>query len=216
VVAKSLTIATCLWGEFPDPGWGERYVERLKNAVARNLSVDHRFVCFSDRSLAISGVECRSLNPPSWKGHLPKLYVYSPEAGLTGRVILFDLDNLIVGSLDDMAAYSGPLCVRGRLTPAYNRLPDGDMISFDAGAVGHLWEAANRKDIEDITLGRERVFIHYVAPHCDQWQLICPGQVVSYRYCAIKKLPPEARVVSFHGRPRIHEVSHPWVDANWQ
>lgn len=211
-----LTIACCLWGDFPDPGWGERYVERLKNAVARNLSVDHRFICFSDRLLNLAGVECRPLNPPSWKGHLPKLYVYSPEAGLSGRVILFDLDNVIVGSLADMAAYDGPLCVRGRLTPAYNRLPDGDMISFDAGAVAHLWEAANRKDIEDITLGRERVFIHYVAPHCDQWQVICPGQVVSYRYQCKAGLPKNARVCSMHGRPRPHEVRDKFIVDHWR
>jgi hypothetical protein len=216
VVGEGLTIACCLWGEFPDPGWGEEYVRRLRNGVSRHLTRHHDFVCFSDRPVCIDGIDSRPLNPPSWKGHLPKLYVYSPEAGLTGRVILFDLDNVIVGSLDDMAAYRGPLCVRGRLTPAKGRLPDGDMISFDAGDVGHLWEAANRKDIEAITLGRERVFIHYVAPHCDQWQLICPDQVVSYRYCAIKALPKEARVVSFHGRPRPHEVSHPWLQASWQ
>lgn len=209
-----LTIVCCLWRDFPAPGWSERYVKRLRNSVARNLSRPHKFICFSDRN--IEGVECRTLKPRSWKGNLPKTYVFSPDAGLHGRVILFDLDNVIVGSLDDIAAYDGPLCVRGRLQPE-PRLPDGDMISFRVEDNGHLWETACRKDIEAITLGRERVFIAYAAPRCDQWQDICPGQVESYRLkVRVTGLLPRTRVVSFHGRPRPHEVKTKWVVESWR
>src|SRR5690349_8161536 len=107
-----LTIACCLWDDFPLKGWSQNYVERLRNGVARHLAKDHRFICFTNESIFLPDVEVRRLNPPSWMGNLPKTYVYSPEAGLEGRVILFDLDNVIVGSLGDMAAYDGPLCVR--------------------------------------------------------------------------------------------------------
>ena len=213
---EDLTIACCLWGNFPDEGWSDVYVKRLRDSVARNLSRPHKFICFADRPLQIAGVEWRALKPPSWRGNLPKTFVYSPDAGLNGRVILFDLDNVIVGSLDDMAAYRGPICVRGRLTPR-PRLPDGDMISFDASQVSYLWEAASRKDIEAITTGRERFFINYAAPKADHWQDVCPGQVVSYRYEAARVgLSPRVRVVSFHGRPRPHEVTERWVREHWR
>lgn len=210
-----ITIACCLWKEFPAQGWSETYVNRLRNGVRRHLSLEHRFVCFADRELDLDGIEVRPLSPPHWQGHLPKLFVYSPAAGLTGRVILFDLDNVIVGSLDDMASYNGPLCVRGRLSAA--QLPDGDMISFDAGCVGHLWEKACARDVLSRSRnGREREFILSVAPRADVWQRVCPGQVVSYRYHCQFGLPPGARVVSFHGKPRQHEVTDTFVVENWK
>lgn len=211
-----LTIACCLWGDFPDTGWSEEYVKRLKSGVARNLALEHRFVCFADRPLQIADVEVRPLNPPSWLGNLPKTYVYSPEAGLEGRVILFDLDNVIVGSLDGMAAYDGPLCVRGRLQHGKRREPDGDMISFDAGKVAYLWEAAKDGKVCHRTQGREREFILQVAPNCDQWQDVCPGHVVSFRHHCRSRLPHNARVVSCHGRPRPHQITESFIVENWR
>lgn len=213
----SLTVACCFWNDFPtgDAKLGEEYVKRLRNSVARNLSLPHDFVCFSDRS--IDGVETRPLNPPSWQGNLPKTYIYSPDAGLDGRVLLFDLDNVIVGSLDDMAAYDGPLCVRGRFQSG-KRLPDGDMISFEAGSemAKHLWEQANSPDVlKHSNNGREREFILHAAPNADHWQDICPGQVWSYRLQCRGKKPPNARVISCHGKPRPHEITAKFVLENW-
>jgi hypothetical protein len=211
-----LTIACCLWNDFPDTGWSEEYVRRLRNGVARNTTCTYRFVCFADRQLYIDGIEVRVLNPPSWKGNLPKTYVYSPDSELKGRVLLFDLDNVIVGDLSDMVAYDGPLCVRGRLQHRRPRQPDGDMISFDAGKVEHLWQAANAYSVEAKTQGRERDFILRVAPRCDQWQDVCPGQVVSYRHHCKGRLPAAARVVSCHGRPRPHEITDKFIIENWR
>jgi hypothetical protein len=221
-MGSGLTIACCLWGEFPDPGWSEEYVRRLSQGVRRHLHIPSlRVVCFADRALSITGVEFRELKAPFWKGNLPKSYVYSPEAGLEGRVLLFDLDNVIVGSLDDMAAYDGPFCVRGRLQYGRPRQPDGDMIAFEAGnpTALSLWDAARHPATPLATQGRERDFILQVVPKADQWQDVCPGQVVSYRHdCRTRhrgKLPPNARVVSMHGRPRPHEVSDEFIVRNW-
>lgn len=213
-----LTIACCLWNDFPDAGWSEEYVRRLRDGVSRNLPLAHRFVCFADRQLYIDGIEVRKLNPPHWRRNLPKTFIYSPEAELKGRVLLFDLDNVIVGDLSDMAAYDGPLCVRGRLqrTP---RLPDGDMISFEAGSetAKHLWEKANDGEvIKHSKDGREREFIAWAAPKADHWQDICPGQVVSYRLQCKGHLPKGARVVSCHGRPRPHEIGERFIAENWR
>jgi len=212
-----ITVACCLWGEFPDPGWGKEYVRRLRAGVVRNLGCNFNFVCFSDQPISLDGVDVRALKPPVWKGNLPKTYVYSPEADLAGRVLLFDLDNVIVGSLAEMAAYDGPFCVRGRLQYSRPRQPDGDMISFVAGSptAMNLWDAACHPAIALATQGREREFILQVAPKADQWQDVCPGQVVSYRHDCRGKLPPNARVVSMHGRPRPHEVSDEFIVRNW-
>ena len=217
-MASDIIIACCLWGDFPDTGWSEEYVRRLRNGVSRHLPVAHRFVCFSDRQIYVDGIEVRELKPPSWRGNLPKTFVYSPEAELVGRVLLFDLDNVIVGDLSDMAAYDGPFCVRGRLQNRRPRQPDGDMISFEAGndIARKLWHAATSSAVEKQTEGREREFILQHAPDCDQWQDVCPNQVFSYRLQCRGRLPSNARVVSCHGRPRPHQITEPFIVENWR
>lgn len=218
-----ITVCCCLWGDWPEHGWGEDYVARLTRAVARNLSLPYRFICFVDDEIKankLSFIETRLLKAPVWDGCLPKLYVYSPEAELSGRVLLLDLDNVIVGSLDDMAAYDGEFCVRAAL-PEWDRgerLLDGDMIGFEVGEKSAaLWDAfiADPQAAAKETGGRERWFIR-AHIEADVWQEIVPGQVVSYKaHCRNNGLPPDARIVSFHGKPRPHEVAEDWVREHW-
>lgn len=220
-----ITVCCCLWGEWPAYGWGEEYVARLKRAVERNLGLPHRFICFADNPERVpDGIEARPLKALSWKGCLPKLYVYSSEAGLEGRVLLFDLDNVIVGSLDDMAAYDGEYCVRAAL-PEWEqgkRVLDGDMIAFEPGEKTRaLWDAfsADPQGVTKETGGRERWFIRSRV-EADVWQETIPGQVVSFKAHCRKdghKLPPDARVVSFHGNPRPHmKLELDWVQEHWR
>lgn len=216
-----ITVACCLWGAWPGEGWGEEYVVRLYNGVARNLTVPYRFVCFADDvSRVPEGIEARPLKAPSWKGCLPKIYLYSPEAGLEGRVLLFDLDNVITGSLDDMAAYDGDIAVRAWFAGyPVKKVADGDMIGFRAGCdvTRRLWADLSSDPVaaEKETGGRERWFIR---ERCtpDLWQDLLPGQIVSYKnHIRNKDLPENARVVSFHGDPRPHTLDHDWLRTHW-
>lgn len=219
-----ITVACCHWGDWPEYGWARTYISRLRNMVARHLSRAHRFVCFAeDPAVVPADIETRPLRPVTWRGNLPKDYVFSPDAGLSGRVMVFDLDNVIVGSLDDMAAYDGPLCVKGQW-PAWQRgehVPDGDMISFDPDGrpARKLHETLLRtvKANGSTWRGRERAFIADTVS-ADIWQDVCPGQIASYKHdCADAGVPPaNARVITFHGRPRQHEVHERWVRAAWR
>lgn len=81
-----ITVACCLWGDWPEQGWGEEYVVRLERAVKRNLSLPYKFVCFADDSSRIPPhIETRPLPTSEWAGKLPKLWIYSPDAGLEGK-----------------------------------------------------------------------------------------------------------------------------------
>lgn len=223
----ALTVACCWWGDWPAPGWGETYIRRLRDGVARHLAEPHRFVCFADRALPIEGVEFRPLLAPSWAGCLPKLFVYSPEAGLSGRVLLFDLDNVIVGDLSGFAAYRGPLAVRAWFA-GYDRgerVADGDMIGFEAGGpvARRIWSdfTGDVAGAVNETGGRERWWLRKYAP--DLWQdVLGPKAVLSYkRHCRSRPPPPECSVVSFHDKGaavstcRPHQVSDAWVREAW-
>jgi len=90
-----LTIACVLrsGGDFD-----QEYVERLRDGVAANLSLPHRFVCLSDVE-----VPCERLAlQHGWPGWWSKLELFEQ---LKGRVLYFDLDTVIAGSLDEIASY---------------------------------------------------------------------------------------------------------------
>lgn len=232
-----LNVVCCLWGSWPEVGWGEEYVARLKRGVERNLTVPHRFICYADFPKRVEHIcEARKLNAPSWRGCLPKLYVYSPEADLEGRVLLLDLDNVITGSLDEMAAYDGDLAVRAWFA-GYDRgerVADGDMIGFEAGSgvTQDLWNNLVRDpvDAERRTKGRERFFIREIVTP-DLWQDVLGARaVVSYkRHIKREGLLPETSIVSFHDNSATGNTQRPhqviemgktrpieWLKEHWR
>jgi hypothetical protein len=226
-----LNVVCCLWGDWPEPGWGEEYVRRLERGVRRNISVPIRFICFSDRKFeAGKQIDVRELNAPSWKGCLPKLFVYSPEACLNGRTLLLDLDNVITGDLREMASYGGDIAVRAWFK-GYDRgerVPDGDMIGFEAGSnsAQYIWDkfSSDVDGAERATGGRERFFLREHS-HPDLWQdVLSPGYILSYKNHLRGKdaVPSTCKIVSMHdggksgGTCRPHQVDAPWLKEHWK
>lgn len=227
-----VNIVCCLWGDWPVPGWGPEYVARLQRAVHRNLTVPHRFICFVDdpKRMSIHPIdEVRPLKAPVWDGCLPKLYVYSPDAGLEGRTILIDLDDVITGTLDPLALYDGDYAVRAWFAgyERGQRVPDGDIISFRPGSFEAriLWNRfiEDPKGAVDWTGGRERYFIRdTVKP--DLWQDVLGARyMLSYkRHCKGQPPGPNTSIVCFHDahaneqRPHQMQEKLPWVAEAWR
>lgn len=227
-----LTVVCFLWGDWPAKGWGEEYVKRLYNGVKRFCPVDFSFVCYADQCSRLDGVEfsVRPLLAPIWSGCLPKLFVHSPLANLSGRVLVFDLDNVIVGDLSPLIDQfdnigANDLIVRGKFVPPM--VPDGDMMAFYAGneISRKLWSTIYTKPMQAFrdTGGRERFFIRQ---NCEplMWQdLIGDKPILSYKrhLKSADTLPEGAAVVSFHdgggvgGTMRPHQVDKPWVKEFW-
>lgn len=83
----------------------DEYVTKLRSMVLRNLLLDHRFICFTDKPVV--GVECHPplVNLPGWWG---KLMFFHPELeNYTGsdRVLYFDLDMTIVRDISELALF---------------------------------------------------------------------------------------------------------------
>lgn len=226
-----LTIVCCLWGDWPEDGWGGEYVRRLRDGVRRNLKLPHRFVCIADDLGKVPfGIEALPLNSPIWDGCLPKLNVYDSAYGFEGRVLLLDLDNVITGDLTSIASYQGDYAVRAWFA-GYDRgrrVPDGDMIGFQAGgfAATALWEkfSASPQGALEVSMGRERRFIKSIL-YPDLWQDELPTDyIVSYkRHVRRRGLRPENSIVSFHDggvgggdfRPHKLEQTVSWLQDHW-
>lgn len=192
-----LTVACCWWGWYP-----VEYVIRLKESASRNLTVPHRFVCMTDREAPCDTVPLATDLPDNMK----LMALYRPDNGLEGRVLALDIDSLITGSLDDIAAYNGNFCTaRDFYRPD---MTDGFLRAFEAGKHAYLWEKASN---------RYRMEIPYFKDHMekpDYWQDLYPGQVVSYKVHCKDGPPKGARIVSFHGKPKLHECGG-WVKELW-
>lgn len=226
---------TFYWDGTDRPGWtnhrlGADYVNKLFRGICRHLQLPFTFHCLTNVEKIIpfldKGIVPLKLVPYSWMGCLPKLEAHNPsyQSGLEGRILVFDLDTVIVGDLTDICTYNEhPFITRAwfKGIPRGTWLSGGDLLSFDVGATNyiHTRYALRPKAVEKWTGGRERFVYREWAKDIEYWQRVLPGQVVSYKnhIKRTRKLPEDARVVSVHGNPRPHElVNQNWIQENWR
>lgn len=163
------------------------------------------------------GLPLRCIEDDRWSGRFGwcKMALFAPE--IKGDVLYFDLDTIIVGDLSDIASVGCLTMLSDFNVP--NRLASGLMYlrEDDRAAVWEEWI----KDPAGIMAKQagwgDGGFIGDVLPHAARWQNILPGQVVSYKNHVRKgktslergngEVPPDARVVCFHGRPRPRDIN---------
>lgn len=226
-----INILCCLHGSWPDNskaskwkrGGGVEYVKRLKRAVERNLSLPHSFFCLTDKP--IEGVNCKPILPAGGAKVLLKLSCYNPAYEFKGFCLIFDLDNVIIRNFDEMVNVKSDWVVRARRFRPKMKVPDGDMQAYRAGSKKHLdfWRYCNETDAvwqqeHAEHKPRERALIQDAPVAPDMWQeLLGNNYVISYKQkCRHDKPPPgNTRVVSFHGKPKPHELKNEWIRKNW-
>lgn len=213
--AERLTVACVLRsGGTYDGEW----VRRLKNGVERNLTLPHRFVCLTDMDVPC---ERAPITRP-WRGWWSKLGMFEVFRGPT---LYFDLDTVIVGSLDAIAAYpheftmaheyyrpamkcSTAMAWNGDysfIAEAFAESPNGIALKYDKQLRPRIGDQAF---IEDQMLGR----------NVDTFRdLFGERSVASYKVHDCENAPPtDAAVVAFHGRPKPSEIRKGWVPKLWR
>jgi hypothetical protein len=78
-------------------GYDATWVEKLKNSVARNLTLEHKFICLSDVDVSCERIPLISTGAGFWS----KLELFRPKL-FDGPVLYIDLDTVICASLDDI------------------------------------------------------------------------------------------------------------------
>lgn len=185
-------------------GMGADYVNILHRAVTKNLTVPHRFVCFTDIP---HGIECET-RPIEGDGWYAKLFLFKEFT--QGRVIFFDLDTLIVGNIDYLADYTGEMAM---LRNFYSPANYGSGVMLWRGGFGHhITDAYVAEGCPDIP-GGDQVYIERHT-RADLLQELFPGQVISYKVHAANAIPANSSVVCFHGFPHPHQAGG-WVELFW-
>lgn len=166
---------------------------------------DATFECLTDRH--ILGVTCRPYTR-GWPGWWAKMALFDPA--LPGDFLFMDLDTVISGSLSDILAVD-------KLTLLRDFYRDGKKLKEGLGGGLMYLPDAVRKQVWDFWMtnpqlhmrmyprGDQFLFERFWLNTAARWQDVVPGQVVSWKVHCGKGVPPDARLVAFHGQPR------PWA-----
>ncbi len=193
------------------------YVEKLRNMVARNVTIPYRFVCLTDMPVSCCQTISLKDNLPGWWS---KIELFRPGLVSADRIIYFDLDTIIVGNIDEFLLEDGGFVALGNLHPFRKRNPFGSgMMAWDNNKkYSFLYSKYNvilhkgfRGDQDYI-----KVMLDGDGKEITYWQKKHKG-VYSYKYNCLNGLPQDAKIVCFHGRPRPIGVKKvKWIQDNWQ
>lgn len=195
-----LTVATVLRsGGIYDATW----VARLRAGVTAHLREPHRFVCLSDVDVPCERIALRH----DWPGWWAKIEVFT----LPGPVLFFDLDTAIIGDLGDLAAAardSAFVVLDDFYRPG--RVGSGMMAwGWNAPRLYRRFAAAPAENMAAHPVDGDQAYIEASFPHgwtWRRWQLMVPGQVVSYKVHCRAGIPADARVVCLHGFPKFGDM----------
>lgn len=182
-----------------------QYVYALQKCVKRHLSIPHRFVCYTDRP--IGGLSIRFLTE-NLDGWFSKFEVFKE----IGPVLYLDLDTVIVGDLDPLA---NAIVNEGEafwMLEAFHprRKWASGIMGWTGGwgwLVQHCKRYAGLYAMDQECIGKA-LQDNDVTPRVIGRDL---HRIYSYKHHCQEGLPPDARIVCFHGKPRPRDVKERWV-----
>lgn len=175
------------------------------HAQCRKWGAGADFVCLSD--VPVPGVPRLPLRE-DWPGWWAKMEAF----GLIGPCLYLDLDTTVRGSLAGLlrlAAEHEFVTLRD-FNPGTREMGSGVMgwrgdlrwvlARFAADPDAHMAANASPRWWGD------QGFLERHGPPRVYWQDLAPGAVVSHKKHCANGVPPGAKVVAFHGKPRPWEV----------
>lgn len=232
--------------------WGTKYpadyVNRLYSMVSRQCHQPFQFHCMTENGQGIrSEVNTLPLTEMGLQGWWYKLALFKEDFyGLQGQVLFLDLDVVISGALDELIDYApNRFCISpDEKEGDYN----SSVMCFTLGSMAYVWESfwAQRDKITSMLHGDQdwvqRVVVDaiiYPKPlvlsfkyDCDSRAKFGGGALGKwlrrhgwFRPKKQAKLPENASVVLFHGKPDPEDVMHgsydkyryaPWVLEHWK
>ena len=234
------TIICMKWGTL----YGPEYVNILDAMIKRNITVDYKFICFTDDPTGINDhIETRpipeiplaSASPISgWR----KIASLSPELGIEGTVLFLDVDLVITGNIDVFFEYEkGEFCCIENWSQLGRGIGNSSVYRYQADAHHDIFNYfCNNID---------KVYKDYVSEQEYLTKMVAKTQEVKWwpdaicrsfkRHCMPKgimrylkkpKLPDDCRILVFHGPPKPTEAAEgiykkyikpsPWILDFWR
>jgi hypothetical protein len=215
-------------------------VKRLYGAVCRNTTLPFDFVLYAGpearkpgRLAGLdSGIRVIPSPFPSWWVGMPFIMA-DPPGVVTPAKFGLGLDCVIVGSLDALLTYPSDFCaMKDYPAHACPKGKEGDAsleVWLSRGGAGHEiwdeWVRLGRPQWDMTTAASQRVWpmqgqgwINSAARPM-KFDLFPENWIISYKLGVRDRgLPPDCRIVSFHGRPKPSELVNqvPWIKEHWR
>ena len=202
------------WGD----KYGAEYVNRLYNMVARNTTLPFKFVCFTDNTNGLlPEIESRPLPemdlPPDKERGWRKLSLFRKDVGLEGRVLFLDLDTVIVGNIDDYFTIDGKFIFIEHWRPSPKHgIGETGVYRFEAGELEFLYDyfMENMQEVK-ANYRHEQAYVGDVLSKKGLTSFWPRKWMPSFKYNCMRPfplnyfcdpiLPPDAKMVVFHGNP---------------
>ena len=230
--------------------WGDKYdasyVNKLYNMVSRNLSIEFRFICLTDDNSgfkpAIESFDIPKLNLP--KG-IPergwtKLVTFSKHiSDIKGQCLFLDLDLIIVNNIDELFDRPGDFYIikdfiRRDVTGnssvyrfEMGKFPDV-LENFEKNFEKIRTKFRNEQEYLSYYMQKEHSLNYWPLDWCQSFKKHCVQRGLKQFFLA-PSLPPEAKVIIFHGKPNPPEalvgksgkwyrkvLPTPWIAEHWR
>lgn len=233
-----ISVVTFKWAK---PGYRSTFlpvhVNIMRRMVARHYPHPHRFLCVTDDPSGLDeGIEhvplwddYANIPNPSWPQG-PSCYRrlkchsdwFAQIVGVGSRVVLMDLDMVVTGELTPIFHRPEPFLMWE--TGHHSITHCASMVMFTAGETREIWETFDPKVSPRLATqdgrmkGSDQSWLYYVMrKRLAGWGT--KHGVFSYRDHCVRqyqsKLPKDAKVVVFHGRPDPWDYSalqaSPWI-----
>jgi len=193
------------------------HVAALAAGIRRNI-LTTRLACISDVGLGDLDVE-RIPFRAGWPGWWAKMALFDPALDPLGDLLYLDLDTVVCGPLDALAARGATTLLSDFFHPARSASGLMYLTPADRATVWGRWIVDPHREMirchawDDGGVRGDGKLIGEALPDADRWQNVLPGLVVSYKRDVMRqkdRIPGGASVVCFHGHPR------PWRTPVWR
>jgi hypothetical protein len=211
------------------------YIQNLYNMVKRNLTIPHRFICFTDnviihkrKEFKHSDIEFRKFKRHDFEGWFNKLQLFSPQSELEGDTLYMDLDIVIMKNIDCFGTIGESKNFVGMndFNPT-SGLFNSSIMRFNNQYHNIIWEEYIKKRGDFTKMhGDQEIISSIIKDHKDT--ISFPDEwTQSYKWLNRKgeryhidkmtyEQDPNAKVCVFHGNPNPHESTQEWVKSLWK
>lgn len=206
-----LNIVSLLWTpNGKEHGFSRHYDEswavKLFDAFARNLRAPHKFCLFTDhyRDFPRDATQYLLRRRPITYGSCMEVF------RLNEPMIVVGLDTIVLKNLDKWAEYATDPKSDKILLPKDPYRPDRycNGVQIVPAGFSDLYEAWNgENDMDFIRRARD----------IEDLDKVFPGEAISYKvHYAPKKKLGKARVVYFHGKPKMQDIDDQELLEHWR
>lgn len=228
------TVVCLKWGDKYSP----QYVNTLYNMVCRHSSID-RFICLTENSSNLNrNIEIFPLPKMPLHGWWFKIYAFSKDLQLDGKVLFLDLDLVILKNIDQIWEYEAD---NFTIIRDFNRNAHPDWCKFnssafrfDAKSYHWIWDDFQKKHKEIISRnpGDQDYLYSILQKTAKTWP---DSWIQSYKweirnknelgmingkrnFTSIKNpiINDKCMITVFHGDPKPDQTKDPIIIENWR